>query len=152
MFEPILFDTNILVYAHNFDSALHHYALDKVKDVAEGRLKGVLAQQNLLEFYSIVTDHKRVANPLSPKEAKELIKDYLNSPFEIIFPTKETSEILLSLCQENNIKNGEIFDIYLAATCVSNKIRTILTANITDFKNLTVLKVIDLNSELEKSY
>lgn len=149
MFEPCLFDTNILVYAHNFDSTLHHYALNKVKDVIEGRLKGVLAQQNLLEFYSIITDHKRVPNPLSPKEARELIKNYLHSPFEIIFPNKETGEILLSLSQENNIKNGGIFDVYLAATCVSNNVKTILTSNIKDFKNLTVLRVIDLNSEKE---
>lgn len=149
MFEPILFDTNILVYAHNSDSTLHQYALNIVKDAVEGKLKGVLAQQNLLEFYSIITDHKRVANPLSPKEARELIKDYLHSPFEIIFPNKETGEIVLSFCQENNIKNGEIFDVYLAATCVSNNVKTILTANIKDFKNLTVINVIDLNSEKE---
>lgn len=149
MFEPILFDTNVLVYAHNFDSTFHHYALSIVKDVVEGRLKGVLAEQNLLEFYSIITDHKRVPNPLSPKEARELIKDYLHSPFEIILPNQETGEILLSLCQENNIKNGEIFDVYLAATCISNNVKTILTANVKDFKNLAVIKVIDLNSRKE---
>jgi len=147
MFEPILLDTNILVYAHNSSSIFHSQSLDTVKDVIEGRLRGLLTHQNLLEFYSIITDRKRVANPLSPEEAQELVNNYLHSPFEIIFPGQETGEILLSLCQENSIKNGEIFDVYLAATCLSNNIRTILTANVKDFQNLAGINIIDLNAQ-----
>lgn len=143
MSKPILFDTNILVYAHNSDSPYHLKALNLVQAAIEGELEAVLAQQNLLEFYSIITDLKRVSKPLSPKEAKGLIKDYLNSPFKIIFPDQETLNLAFSF--EEDSKGGEIFDTFLVATMLSNNVKTIVTVNTKDFRMFTDIKIIGLN-------
>ena len=143
MSEPILFDTNILVYAHNLDSLYHLKAISLVKAAAEGVLEGVLAQQNLLEFYAIITDHKRVNKPLSSKEASSLIKDYLNSPFKIIFPNQETLKLALSLDKDS--KGGEIFDTFLVTTMLSNNVKSIVTVNTKDFKTFPDIKIIGLN-------
>ncbi len=146
MSDPILVDTNVLVYAHNLDSIFNTQALNIIKSVIEGRLKGVITHQNLLEFYSIITSSKRVSQPITPKDALSLIKDYLNSSFEIIYPNFQTEEILLSLCQETNTKGGRIFDAYLAATMLSNNIKSIVTLNTKDFRDFPDIKIIDFDS------
>lgn len=143
MSEPILFDTNILVYAHNLDSPYHLKAISLVKAVIEGALEVVLAQQNLLEFYSIITDPKRIGKPLPPGEASSLVKDYLNSPFKIIFPDQET--LNLSLSFDKVSKGGEIFDTFLVATMLSNNVKSIVTVNTRDFTPFPGIKVFGLN-------
>lgn len=143
MSEPILFDTNILVYAHNLDSPYHLKAISLVRAAIEGVLRAVLAQQNLLEFYSIITDPKRVSKPLPSEEASGLVKDYLNSPFKIIFPDQETLNLTLSF--DKGSKGGEIFDTFLVATMLSNNVKSIITVNTKDFKTFPDIKIFGLN-------
>lgn len=145
IYENVVFDSNILVYGHNSDSTFHNQAVSLIKDVLAGNLEGVLTHQNLLEFYSIITDSRRVTNPLLPSLALDLVKQYLNSPFRIIVPNENTVDVIFSLSSKLNIKDGQIFDVYLAATMLSHKISTILTTNIKDFEKVPGIKVIDLN-------
>lgn len=139
--DPLLLDTNVLVYAHNQDSPLHKKSLSLIKGVIAGQFRGVLAQQNLLEFYSIITDKRRIAKPLSPLKAQEIFEDYLKLPFEIIFPSRETIGKLSMLCGKNKIKDGQVFDAYLVATMLSHQIKHIVTANTKDFKMFSEIKV-----------
>lgn len=139
--DPLLFDTNILVYAHNQDSPFHNKSLSLVKGVLAGQLRGILTQQNLLEFYSIITDQRRITKPLSPLKAQEVFEDYLKLPFRIILPNQETIKILSMFCRKNKIKNGQVFDAYLVATMLSHQVKNIVTANTKDFKLYTEIKV-----------
>jgi len=142
--DPLLIDTNVLVYAHNQDSPFHKQSLSLVKAAIAGEFRGVLAEQNLVEFYSIVPDKRRIAKPLPPLRARELLEDYLKLPFEIIFPNKETIGKLFMLCKESKIKNGRVFDAHLAATMLSHQIKHIVTANVKDFKSFTEIKVLNI--------
>lgn len=142
--DPLLLDTNVLVYAHNQDSPFHSKSLSLVKRAIEGQFKGILAQQNLAEFYSVITDQRRIDSPLSPLKAQEIFEDYLKLPFRIIVPNQETIKILSMLCQKKRITNGQIFDAYLVATMLSNQIKHIVTANVKDFKSFTGIKVLSL--------
>jgi predicted nucleic acid-binding protein len=70
----IFLDTNILVYAHDLDAGIkHHTAINILKDMWDNRT-GVLSTQVLQEFYMTVT--KKIGNPISPIEAREIIKSY----------------------------------------------------------------------------
>lgn len=142
--EPVLVDTNILVYAHNQDSLFHSQALHLIHLVLAGEIKGILTEQNLLEFYAIITDPRRVTNPLATTEALKLINNYLNSPFEIILPTKDSMEIILSLCKQKKICGSQIFDAFLVATMLSNQVKTIITLNVKDFMHFIQIEIIDL--------
>lgn len=144
--DSVLFDSNILIYTHNKASFFHRQAFDLVKAVMGGSIKGVLAQQNLLEFYSTITDSRRVEKPLSAKEALSLVEQYLSSPFRIIFPSTETIQATLALGYKQNFKNGKIFDVYLIATMLSNNISSIITVNAKDFKDFPGIKVFDIRS------
>jgi len=142
--EPILFDSNVLVYAHNEDSVFHPQALKLITEVAKGEMSGILTSQNLLEFYTIITDKRRLSSPITPKLASELFNQYLYSPFEIIYPNLNTNRIIVELLKKNQIKNGQIFDAYLVATMLSSNIRHIVTANVADFKKFDSILVLDL--------
>lgn len=144
--EPVLLDSNVLIYTQDQKFPLFDISTKLVKKVIEGEVKGVLAQQNLLEFYSVVTSSKRVSKPISPKKAFELIKMYEDSEFKIIFPNKETITTLFKLCKKNPLKGGKIYDAYLVATMFSNGISTVITANVNDFKGFPNIQVIDLKS------
>lgn len=148
MSDPVLFDTNILVYAHNRSSTLHQYALGLVNKVLKGEIKGILAQQNLIEFYSIVTDKRRVTKPIPVTAAIGIMSSYFDSPFEIISPKEETLNYLIKLCKKSSVKDGAIFDLYLAATMLTNNIKSIVTLNSKDFKNFSNIKVLDLATNL----
>ena len=144
--EPILFDSNILVYAHNEDSLFHSQSINLITEVIKGGISGVLTSQNLLEFYSIITDKRRLSNPITPKVASELIKQYLASPFEIIYPNLNTNKIMLELLKKNNPKDGQIFNCYLIATMLSNNIGQLITANIADFEKIDSISALDLKT------
>lgn len=148
--DPLLIDTNVLVYAHNQDSSFHKQSLSLVKAAIAREFRGVLAEQNLLEFYSIITDKKRVFKPLPAIKAQEILEDYLKLPLEVIYPNGETIKILSMLCQQYKIKNGQVFDAYLAATMLSHQINHIVTANVKDFKSFIEIKTISIEDfELE---
>ena len=143
--DPLLFDTNILVYAHNQDSPFHKQCLALITAATEGYFKGILAQQNLLEFYSIITDKRRVTKPLTPIKATELLEDYFVGPFRIIIPNHMTVKIFSLLTRKNKIKNGQAFDAYLVATMLSHRIKNIVTVNTKDFKLYNEIKTLDIS-------
>lgn len=143
--EPTLFDSNVLVYAHNQDSPYNRECAAAIKSVENNQIRGILAQQNLLEFYSVITDPRRITKPLSSRNAQDIIDQYLNSSFRIIFPNRETLKLTADFCQKLTVINGKIFDIYLVATMLSNGIQSIITANSKDFAVFPDLKVLGLD-------
>jgi predicted nucleic acid-binding protein len=73
--ERVFLDTNIIVYAYDRDAGRkHEIARNLLIELwnAEG---GVLSTQVLQEFYVTVT--KKIASPMPPKTAKEIIADFL---------------------------------------------------------------------------
>lgn len=144
--EPLLFDSNVLVYVHNEDSPFHTQAIKLVTKVIRGEIFGSLTYQNLLEFYSIITDKRRLTNPITPKLASELVNQYLSSPFEIIYPNLNTNKIMVELLMKNQFKNGQVFDCFLIATMLTSNISHIVTANVKDFKKFYGISVLDLKT------
>lgn len=144
--EPLLFDSNVLVYAHNEDSLFHSQAIKLITKVVKGEIFGILAFQNLLEFYSIITDKRRLTSPITTKLASELVNQYLSSPFEIIYPNLNTNKIMVELLKKNQFKDGQVFDGFLIATMLSSNIVHIVTANVVDFKKFDGISVLDLKT------
>ena len=144
--DTVIFDSNILVYANNEASQFHKKCSGLIKAAVEGNFKAVLTHQNLLEFYSVITDSRRIEKPISDKDAQDLVANYLNSPLEIIYPNSETFKYLFILAEAVNLKGSKIFDVFLAATMLSNNISNIITANTRDFKGFLNIKVMDLKS------
>lgn len=141
--EFALFDTNLLVYARDIDSPNYQRAKELQGLVNQGELKAVITPQNLLEFYSTITNKAKNKNADSPKEAIAEVKKYLISPFELITPNGSELEILLNLLKDKRMIGRKIFDAYLVATMLSNGIKTIYTANDRDFVDFPGIKVVN---------
>ena len=139
----ILFDTNVLVYVHNRASSFHKIAYSLETEVLRGNLQAAISIQNILEFYSTITNPQRVNLPLSGQEANRVIRDYLDSPFQIIYPQKEDINTALYFAQERKIKGRKIFDLYLIATMLSNGINIIYTGNDKDFQIFKEIKAVN---------
>ena len=141
--SKVLFDTNILVYAHNVSSSFHKQARQLHEEVIFGKLGAVVAPQNLLEFYSNITNPNRIERAVSQSKALEEVKNYLASGFKLIFPRGDEMDITLSIIRDRSVLDRQIFDAYLVATMLSNGVNTVYTHNEKDFTIFKEIKVIN---------
>ena len=74
-----LVDTNILVYRADQDSTFHLPSVNLINCGLKGEVSLCLAPQNLTEFYAVMTNPKRVTNPIAPVDARVEIERYLQS-------------------------------------------------------------------------
>ena len=141
--EPGLLDANILVYAMDA-GAPQHIASQRLLEAA-GNPATVLyvTSQVLCEFYSTVTNPRRIAAPYSPAEALQAIEAVLALPGMRLLrtPTNAVSN-WMALLQRHPVTGSAVFDLQLVATMLGNGIQRIYTFNTRDFKvfpELTVL-------------
>lgn len=144
--SPILLDSNVLVYSQNTQSKYYKQAQAALDQAINGNLKACLALQNITEAIAILTDAKRFSHPLSHREIIKLLNIFSNlEHFKWIFPNSNTVELLSEWFQNGLVgKSQQIFDAQLAATMLSNGVKTILTANTKDFAQFPGIEVIDL--------
>src|SRR5688572_27139156 len=121
--ELILLDTNILVYAADSLSAYHQQAKSFRDRGRNGGLSVCIAPQNLFEFYAVITDRKRVSQPLSPQEAASEIASYYRHPNITKLGQGDIMETVLALVAQHQIERQQIFDLILVATMMANGVR-----------------------------
>ena len=140
---PALLDTNILVYANNLDAPFHMPCKKLVDDALSGRFQAFIAHQILLELYAVVTDKRRVEQPLSPQSANELIGFYMSSPnVSVLFPTTITFTILGELISNHKPISHGIFDLMLVALMKEHSISDIYTANVLHFRDFSGISAV----------
>ncbi|NES80548.1 MAG: hypothetical protein F6K10_03380 [Moorea sp. SIO2B7] len=109
-----------------------------LKLAIENKIQGVLAEQNIIELYRILTNPVAMkGTALTPLQTNDLINyTYLNSNFEILYPTKLTVEKVLELAVNNNITSAKIFDVRLVALMLEQDIDYLATYNINHFQGI----------------
>lgn len=143
MNKKILLDTNILVYAH-FKNAPQQEKAQKIILSALKEKNGVIAYQNLLEFYNVVTDSRKITQPITPKQAKEIIDDYLKSELTIIYPNAESYINAIKLVAKLKLSGKQrIFDALLVSTMLQWKIKTIYTNDLAHFKGFPDIEIVN---------
>jgi len=136
-----LIDTNILVYAYNEDSEFHEKALKILENALNKNINAVIADKSLFEFFAIITDSRRIENPITIDETIEIIDFLVDSNITIIYSSSFGFLKTLELAKKYRIKRQEIFDMNLVALMIHNKIDTIITANDRHFRNIKEIKV-----------
>ena len=137
----IFLDTNILVYAHDASSQHHTASADLLAAAITGQFQAMLAEQNLLELYRILTNPVAMRNKsLSAMQAKGLIENtYLNRAFQIVYPSETSLQQVLDLAVQKNITSAKIFDLRLAAIALSAQVDIFATFNTQDFAEINGL-------------
>jgi predicted nucleic acid-binding protein len=99
--------------------------------------------QILCEFYSVITNPRRVAAPSSPAVALQVLSALLALPGISILPTTARAvPALLELMRRHPVTGPEIFDLQIVATMKANNIQRIYTFNTADFEVFPELTVI----------
>jgi predicted nucleic acid-binding protein len=139
--EPGIIDANVLVYAMDADHP--NYAASRtLLDAARIRSTTLyVTPQILCEFYSIVTNPRRVPKPRSPADAIAAISRMLIFLRVLPMPAR-VATTLLELLKRRPIIGGDIFDLQIVATMKVNGIQTIYTFNAADFQVFPELTVI----------
>lgn len=128
-------DTDFLVAVEIRDHVFHGAAdallaglLDEGHDLA-------VAPQTLAEFIHIVTDGRRMKEPLSCTEAVARA-DFWWQAHEVVrvFPDEQAAGSFLAWLREHRLGRKRLLDTLLAATYAARGIRRIVTDNVDDFR------------------
>ena len=139
--EPGLIDANVLVYAIDADAQQHAASRTLLETARATSTPVYVTLQTLCEFYSVVTNARRVAKPRSSADAVSALSGLLS--FVQILPVPATTvDGLLDLLRRRPVTAGEIFDLHLVATMKANGILRIYTFNTKDFEVFSELEVL----------
>jgi uncharacterized protein len=127
--EPGLVDTNVLVYALDADAAQHASSRALLEASRAGSVTLYVTSQIICEFYSVVTNPRRVAKPCSSVAALSSLLGFLR----VLPVPAQTVEELIRLVRRRPVTAGDIFDLQILATMNVNAIQRIYTFNTADF-------------------
>ena len=100
-----------------------------------------VTSQILCEFYSIVTNARRVPRPRSPDNARRAISGLLTFLDVLPVPARAV-EGWLDLLRRHPVTGGDVFDLQIVATMQANGIQRIYTFNTGDFALFPELVVV----------
>jgi toxin-antitoxin system PIN domain toxin len=141
--EPGLIDTNVLVYAANADAPQHSAARRLLHTARDPSVTLYVTSQILCEYFSIITNSKRVTRPCSSSEALQMISAILKLPGVHVLPCPTTTvAALVGLLRQHLVLAAQTFDLQIVATMQVNNIQRIYTFNGKDFAEFTDLTVV----------
>ena len=138
--EQRIVDANVLVYALDADAPQHLASRHLLDEGRSGATTLYVTSQILCEFYSIVTNPRRVAKPRAAADAIAAIAGLLSFLHVLPIPARAV-EGWLDLLRRHPVTGGDVFDLQLAATMLANGVRRIYTFNTTDFEAFTELVI-----------
>ena len=141
--EPGVLDANILVYAMDAGAPQHAASFALIQAASDHATTLYLTSQGLCEFYSIITNRRRIAAPYSSADAVEAISALLALPGMQLLPTPAGAVARwMALLQRHPVTGGDVFDLQLVATMQANGVQRIYTYNTKDFEVFPELTVI----------
>ena len=138
-----LLDTNVLVYA--VDTAAKHHAASQalLNQAAVPDSHLCVSPQNFVEFYAVVTDHRRVKNPQPPSQAAQAIKVFLELPGLALLPVPiDVTKRFGDLVDRYPVVAQHAFDAYLVATMLGNGVTRIYAFNAVHFESFDPIEVL----------
>src|SRR2546421_12163746 len=135
--EQSFVDANVLVYAAT--PAAPQYQASRALLESDARL--CVSPQVFAEFYSIVTNPRRVTLPFMPGEAKTFI-GLLLPQIDVLPMLGTVVTRWMELAEKHGVTGPDVFDLQLVATMLENGIRRIYTYNRSDFEQFNELDVL----------
>jgi predicted nucleic acid-binding protein len=107
--EPGVVDTKVLVYAMDTEAPQHSASRALLEAGRAGATTLYVTSQILCEFYSIVTNARRVAKPRPPADALPALAVLL--AFLQFLPTPaRTVTVWMELLQRHPVTGGDVFE------------------------------------------
>lgn len=141
--EPGVLDANILAYAVNADAPQHAASRALLEAARDPSIALYVTSQILCEFYSLITNPRRVAVASSPTEALGMISAMLAFPGLHVLPTPARAVVgWMELLRRHPVTGGDVFDLQIVATMQANGVQRIYTFNTGDFQVFPELTVV----------
>jgi predicted nucleic acid-binding protein len=141
--EPGVLDANILAYAVNADAPQHVASRALLEAARDPSTALYVTSQILCEFYSLITNPRRVAVASSPREALRIISAMLAFPGLRVLPTPARAVVgWMELLRRHPVTGGDVFDLQIVATMQANDVQRIYTFNTGDFEVFPELTVV----------
>ena len=102
----------------------------------------ILHEIVLTEFFSIITDSRRMESPWSTEQARNYIIDLLESVHQLHFLNNEIISAACKYIKKYDIKRYDIYDYLIAYSMKFYKISKIVTLNKTDFERYDFIEEI----------
>jgi uncharacterized protein len=126
----IAVDTNILVYAHRYDSRHNEAAYRQVNSLVSGRAAWGVPWPCIHEFLAVVTNPRAFADPSSIELALQQVEIWRASPsLMLLGETTEHWSFLGPLLQASKARGGLVHDARIAAICLEHGVRELWTAD-----------------------
>jgi predicted nucleic acid-binding protein len=139
--EPGIIDTNVLIYALDADAPQHTASRTMLEAARDGSTTLYVTSQILCEFYSIVTNARRVSKPRTSADAVSAISGLL-AFLQVLPIPAQTVEGWLSLLRRRPVTGGDVFDLQIVAAMRANDVQRIYTFNTDDFEVFSEISVV----------
>lgn len=137
----VLIDTNILIYATLENDPRSARARELL--LSNSGRERFTSVQNLAEMYPNLTG-PRMEKPDEPAVARAKILSIASLPSLQVLPlTGDIQTIALELCEKYGIRRQKYYDAQLAATMIVHGIRTLLTENERDFRDMSEIRAVN---------
>jgi predicted nucleic acid-binding protein len=141
--EPGILDANILAYAVNADAPQHAASRALLEAARNPSIALYVTSQILCEFYSLITNPRRVDVASSPTEALRIISAIMAFPGLHVLPTPARAVVgWMELLRRHPVTGGDVFDLQIVATMQANGVQRIYTFNTDDFEVFSELTVV----------
>jgi predicted nucleic acid-binding protein len=136
-------DTDFLVAVEVREHVFHPLAdnlLSRLLD--EGHLLGI-SPQSLAEFIHVVTDPRRISQPLSMADAIGRAESWWQATEVVrLLPDSRSTLLWVDLLRKHRLGRKRLLDTMLAAVCRSNGVGKIISNNEQDFRVFEFLDVV----------
>ncbi len=144
--EPLIIDTNILIYANVATAPLHEQALNAIKSAHQAKRPLWISRQVLREFIAARTRPQTFAEPSRPEVVLERIL-YMEERFQVADDTAAVTGQLVKLMEGFKIGGKQVHDANIVASMLAYDIPCLLTHNIKDFQRFgEVITIEGINS------
>jgi predicted nucleic acid-binding protein len=136
-------DTDFLVAAEIQDHPFHREADAVLQALLRDGHELALAPQTLAEFIHILTDGKRMPQPLTMAEAISRAEHWWQAEEVVrVFPDGSTVSDFLTWLTRHQLGRKRLLDTMLAASFHSAGVKRIVTNNERDYKALGVFEIV----------
>ena len=135
-------DANLVLYAYNADAAGHELPRLWLEASLSSAEPFALSWQTITAFIRISTNVRAFPQPLSIREASEIVAEWLERPnVTILQPGGRHWEIFARLLDEGQVSGALVMDAHLAALAIEHG-ATLATTD-RDFARFNKLRVIN---------
>jgi predicted nucleic acid-binding protein len=133
--QHAMIDTNVFVYAL-YPTSPHYRAAFHLRELAQSpEADFYVTVQIVAEFYSTVTNPRRIDPSLSIERALQEVENIQALAGLVVLPTPvEVVPRWIALARQYQVSRSDIFDTQIVATMLENEVRRIYTFNVNDFR------------------